>query len=266
MNREDNQYGLTRKAASDKEPVVGQRNVRIDIEYDGTGFSGWQRQAGGIPTVQGTIEAVLGRILQEQVCIDGAGRTDRGVHARGQAASFRSVSQMPLPRLMHSANSLLPDTVRLTAMREVPMEFHARFSAVSREYRYYLTETPSAIDGRFAGCSHGLVDLGAMNRLAALLPGTRDFAPFSKEDPGEKGCFCTVTDASWDREGGFVVFRIRANRFLRSMVRFLVSGMVDAGRGRSDGEQFARMLAGGPRPLRLVPADPCGLFLWKVEY
>lgn len=266
MKSQDNQYGLTRKAGSDKDPLPAPGNVRIDIEYDGTGFSGWQRQAEGIMTVQGTIEAVLCRILQERICVDGAGRTDRGVHARGQTASFRMVSAMPLPRLLHSANSLLPDTVRLTGMQEVPMEFHARFSACSREYRYFMVETPSAIDGRFAGCSRGRLDLGAMNRLAALLPGTRDFSSFSKDDPEEKGCLCTVTEAVWYREGRFVVFRIKANRFLRSMVRFLVSGMVAAGRGRTDGELFVRMLDGGPRPLQLVPSDPQGLFLWKVSY
>ena len=242
------------------------RNVRIDIEYDGTGFSGWQRQAEGVSTIQGSIESVLGRILQEEITIDGAGRTDRGVHARGQVASFVTASEMPLRRLMHSANSLLPDTVRLTAIRTVPGEFHARFTAVSREYRYFLIETPSAIDGRFSGCSRGKVDLALMNRLAALLPGTHDFASFSKEDPQEKDCLCTVSDAGWYRYGRFLVFRIRANRFLRSMVRFLVAGMVGSGTGRFPEGQFTAMLEGGERSLRLVPADPAGLFLWKVGY
>ena len=242
------------------------RNVRIDIEYDGTGFSGWQRQAAGVETIQGAIESVLGRILQEEIGIEGAGRTDRGVHARGQVASFATMSEMPLPRLMHSANSLLPDTVRLSGIGIVPPEFHARFSAVSREYRYFLIETPSAIDGRFAGCSRGVVDLEVMNRLAAMLSGTHDFSSFSKEDPQEKGCLCKVTEAAWSREGRFLVFRITANRFLRSMVRFLVAGMVHAGTGRFSVAQFASMLEGGVRPLRLVPADPAGLFLWKVGY
>ncbi len=242
------------------------RKVRIDIEYDGTGFSGWQRQGPGIETVQGSIESVLGRILQEEVAIDGAGRTDRGVHARGQVASFATASPMPLPRLMHSANSLLPDTVRLTRIGTVPPEFHARFSAVSREYRYFLVEAPSAIDGRFAGCSRGRVDLAAMNRLAAMLAGVHDFAAFSKEDPLEKGCLCTVAHAGWYRYGRFLVFRIEANRFLRSMVRFLVSGMVGAGAGRFPEGAFVSMLEGGERPLRMVPADPAGLFLWKVGY
>jgi tRNA pseudouridine38-40 synthase len=242
------------------------RKVRIDIEYDGTEFSGWQRQSAGISTVQGAIESVLGRILQEEIGIDGAGRTDRGVHARGQTASFSTASAMQLSRLMHSANSLLPDSVRLTAIREVPAEFHARFSALSREYRYFLIEKPSAIDGRFAGCSRTKPDLAAMNRLAALLPGTHDFASFAKDDPHLNSTLCTVFSAGWYRYGRFMVFRITANRFLRSMVRFLVAGMVEAGTGRVPEDEFGSMLAGAPRSIRMVPADASGLFLWKVGY
>ncbi|NTU69089.1 MAG: tRNA pseudouridine(38-40) synthase TruA [Chlorobiaceae bacterium] len=241
------------------------RNVRIDIEYDGTGFSGWQRQAAGLATVQGTIESVLGRILQEEIGIDGAGRTDRGVHARGQVASFSTVSEMPLPRLMHSSNSLLPDAVRITGMKMVPTDFHARFSAVSREYRYFLIEQPSAIDGRFAGCSRGRVDLDAMNRLAAILPGVHDFASFAREEP-LKSTSCDIHVAGWYRYGRFLVFRVKANRFLRSMVRYLVAGMVGSGTGRFPEGEFASMLQGGARPLRMVPADPAGLFFWKVGY
>jgi len=242
------------------------RNIRIDIEYDGTDFSGWQRQAEEIPTVQGAIEAVLRRILQQRITLEGAGRTDRGVHARGQTASFRTSSEMPLHRLSHSANSLLPGSIRLTRMRCVPPEFHARFSAVSREYRYYLIERPSAIDSRFAGCSNGPVDLDVMKRFASMLPGTRDFRSFSREDPQLKGTHCTVTEATWYRSGRFLVFRIRANRFLRSMVRYLVAGMVGGGCGQLDEGAFLSMLEGGERTPGLVPADPAGLFLWKVAY
>jgi tRNA pseudouridine38-40 synthase len=242
------------------------RNLRIDIEYDGTEFSGWQRQASDLQTVQGSVESVLGRILQERIGIDGAGRTDRGVHARGQVASFTTSSGMPLARLMHSANSLLPRTVRLTAIREVEAGFHARFSAVSREYRYYLIERPSAIDSRFAGCSRGVSDMARMNRLAALLPGTHDFTAFSRASNEQQGTECTVCSAGWYRYGRFMVFRISANRFLRSMVRFLVAGMVEAGTGRVPETEFGRMLGGGERGANMVPAEASGLFLWKVGY
>ncbi|MBN1929892.1 MAG: tRNA pseudouridine(38-40) synthase TruA [Chlorobiaceae bacterium] len=242
------------------------RTIRMQIEYDGTDYSGWQRQPGAVTTVQGEIERVLGRITQEAVGIDGAGRTDRGVHARGQVASFSTGSPIPVGRMMHSANSLLPSTIRITAMRQVPDSFHARFSATSREYRYFLIERPSAIDSRFAGCSFGKPDVAAMNRLAAMLSGAHDFAAFSKESSDQHGTLCTVTEARWYRSGRFHVFRIEANRFLRSMVRFLVAGMIEAGTGRLDDELFVRMLAGERRIAPLVPADPAGLFLWKVSY
>jgi len=242
------------------------RTIKMQIEYDGTDYSGWQRQPGDVVTVQGEIERVLGRITQEPVSIDGAGRTDRGVHARGQVASFAVASEMPLGRMMHSANSLLPSTIRITSMRQAPESFHARFSATSREYRYVLLERSSAIDSRFAGCSHGKPDVVLMNRLAAMLVGTHDFAAFSKETPDQQGTLCTVTEARWYRSGRFHVFRIEANRFLRSMVRFLVAGMIEVGMGRLSEEEFSRMLVDGGRPASLVPADPAGLFLWKVRY
>ena len=242
------------------------RTIRMEIEYDGTGFCGWQRQSGALPTVQRAIEAALGRITQEKIGIDGAGRTDKGVHARGQVASFTTSSPMPIGRLMHSCNSLLPGAIRITAMRQVPERFHARFSATSREYRYFLLERPSAIDSRFAGCSFGKPDLSAMNRLAAILPGTRDFAAFTKEDSDQQSTICTVTEARWYRSGRFYVFRIEANRFLRSMVRFLVAGMIDAGMGRIDEAEFAKMLETARRLPNLKPADAAGLFLWKVRY
>ncbi|NTU58300.1 MAG: tRNA pseudouridine(38-40) synthase TruA [Chlorobiaceae bacterium] len=242
------------------------KNIRLDIEYDGTDFSGWQRQAGSIPTVQGTIESVLGRIVQEDVRIYGAGRTDKGVHARGQTANFTTGSNLEIGRLLHSANSLLPGSIRIIGMRQVGQEFHSRFSAVLREYRYFMIETPSAIDGRFAGCCHGRPDPEIMNRIASSLSGTHDFSAFSKEDPQQEGCECTVTSAVWYRWGRYHVFRITANRFLRSMVRYLVSGMVETGLGRMAEEGFSMMLMGGVRSHHLVPVDPAGLFLWKVSY
>jgi len=242
------------------------RTIKMEIEYDGTSFCGWQRQSGSLPTVQGAIEAAIGRITQEKIGIDGAGRTDKGVHARGQVASFATASTMELGRLKHSCNSLLPGAIRITAMRQVPESFHARFSATSREYRYFLLESPSAIDSRFAGCCHAKLDLAAMNRLASMLAGTHDFTAFSKEDSDQPGTLCTIKVTRWYRFGRFYVFHIEANRFLRSMVRFLVAGMIEAGKGRLGEEEFATMLESGRRLPNLKPADAAGLFLWKVRY
>lgn len=242
------------------------RNIRITVEYDGTDFAGWQRQKGRIATVQGEIENVLRMILREPVSLDAAGRTDRGVHAKAQVASFRTISPMPLSRMAHSVNSLLPSTIRVTEPHEVSPDFHARFSAREREYRYFLIEQPSAVYGRFAGCSFGKVDLDIMNEIALAVRGMHDFTSFSRPDRDSCGKFCTVSACDWSGTGRYVVLKIRANRFLRSMVRYLVSAMMSAGRGRLSPGEFMSMLEAGVFIDKLKPAAPNGLFLWQVTY
>ncbi|MEI7748695.1 MAG: tRNA pseudouridine(38-40) synthase TruA [Chlorobiaceae bacterium] len=242
------------------------KNIRITVEYDGTSFAGWQRQSGRIVTVQGEIEAALGMILQENISLAAAGRTDKGVHAREQTANFVTVSSMEPSRIVHSLNSLLPGTIRISNPVEVPDDFHARHSAKERHYRYFLIEKPSAIYGRFAGCSYGTLDLAVMQQIAGLLKGTHDFSAFSKEDRDNPDRICKVNVCEWYRDNGFLVFQISANRFLRSMVRYLVDAMISAGKGRLSTEEFIRMLETGVMTSQLNPASPGGLFLWKVKY
>ena len=242
------------------------KNIRITVEYDGTSFAGWQRQSGRIVTVQGEIEAALGMILQENISLAAAGRTDKGVHAREQTANFVTVSSMEPSRIVHSLNSLLPGTIRISNPVEVPDDFHARHSAKERHYRYFLIEKPSAIYGRFAGCSYGTLDLAVMQQIAGLLKGTHDFSAFSKEDRDNPDRICKVNVCEWYRDNGFLVFQISANRFLRSMVRYLVDAMISAGKGRLSTEEFIRMLETGVMTSQLNPASPGGLFLWEVKY
>ena len=242
------------------------KNIRITVEYDGTSFAGWQRQSGRIVTVQGEIEAALGMILQENISLAAAGRTDKGVHAREQTANFVTVSSMEPSRIVHSLNSLLPGTIRISNPVEVPDDFHARHSAKERHYRYFLIEKPSAIYGRFAGCSYGTLDLAVMQQIAGLLKVTHDFSAFSKEDRDNPDRICKVNVCEWYRDNGFLVFQISANRFLRSMVRYLVDAMISAGKGRLSTEEFIRMLETGVMTSQLNPASPGGLFLWKVKY
>jgi len=242
------------------------KNIRITVEYDGTSFAGWQRQSGRIVTVQGEIEAALGTILQENISLAAAGRTDKGVHAREQTANFVTVSSMEPPRIVHSLNSLLPGTIRISNPVEVPEDFHARHSAKERHYRYFLIEKPSAIYGRFAGCSYGTLNLAVMQQMAGLLKGTHDFSAFSKEDRDNPDRICHVNVCEWSRNNSFLIFQISANRFLRSMVRYLVDAMTSAGKGRLSVEEFSRMLETGLMTSQLNPASPGGLFLWKVKY
>ncbi|MCX6178070.1 MAG: tRNA pseudouridine(38-40) synthase TruA [Chlorobiales bacterium] len=242
------------------------KNIRITVEYDGTSFAGWQRQAGKIVTVQGEIEAALSMILQEKTSLAAAGRTDKGVHAKAQTANFITASLLEPARIVHSLNCVLPRTIRVSDPVEVPPLFHSRHSAKERQYRYFLLEEPSAIYGRFAGCSFGKLDFDAMQQIAASLIGTHDFSAFSKEDRDNPGRVCTVTASEWYRYDRYMVFQISANRFLRSMVRYLVDAMISSGMGTLDGEEFKRMLDTGMMRSSIKPALPCGLFLWKVTY
>ncbi|NTV92386.1 MAG: tRNA pseudouridine(38-40) synthase TruA [Chlorobiaceae bacterium] len=242
------------------------KNIRITIEYDGTGYAGWQRQAGSFFTVQGEIERILSQILQEDIHLDGAGRTDKGVHARAQVATFRSNSFLEPDRMVHSMNALLPKTIRVSEPLVVPDRFHARHSAREREYRYFVREEPSAVLGRFSGCSCGALDLMTMNRVASYLVGEHDFSVFSKEPRDRTGCLCRVVSCKWFRQQDFFVLRISANRFLRSMVRYLVALMIESGKGLLSPEEAREMIESGVLTRRLVPAAPSGLFLWKITY
>jgi tRNA pseudouridine38-40 synthase len=242
------------------------KNIRMTVEYDGTSFAGWQRQSRGIITVQGEIEVALGRILQEPISLAAAGRTDKGVHAREQTVNFVTHSSMEPSRIVHSLNSLLPKSIQVSNPLEVDLDFHARHSAKKRQYRYFVLERPSAIYGRFAGCSNGSLDLAVMREIASLLEGVHDFSAFSKEDRDNPGRICTVYSCEWYRERRFMVFEISANRFLRSMVRYLVDAMISAGKGLLTVDEFTRMLETGFVTFQLNPASPAGLFLWKVSY
>ncbi|WP_237073424.1 tRNA pseudouridine(38-40) synthase TruA [Prosthecochloris sp. GSB1] len=236
------------------------RTLRMTIEYDGAGFSGWQKQPGEVRTVQGEIEGVLARVLREPVVVHGAGRTDAGVHARGQVASFTTSSGICVAKLSHALNGLLPQTVRIRGMNDVPGDFHARFSALGREYRYFFAPEPTAF-GRYAACFRNSPDLELLNRCSSELVGTHDFRAFCRESRDSPNAVCTVYGASWSRSGEQIVFRISANRFLRTMVRFLVSAILEARRG-----DMTQALEKGMFPSALVPADPSGLFLWRVYY
>ncbi len=242
------------------------KNIRITVEYDGTPYAGWQRQSGRIVTVQGVIESALATILQESVSLAASGRTDKGVHARAQIANFHTASSLDPSRIAHSLNSLLPGTIRITDPVEVPLDFHARHSAREREYRYFFLEEPSAIYGRFAGCSFGKPDLALLQLVADSLLGTHDFSAFAKEERDSSGTLCTVTECNWYYLDRFLVFRISANRFLRSMVRYLVDAMMRVGHGTLCAEEFRGMFHAALLTNSLKPALPNGLFLWKVTY
>ncbi len=242
-------------------------NVRLDIEYDGTDFAGWAKQP-GLPTIEGELERVLGTILQEEVRLSVAGRTDAGVHARGQVASFVTAGAPHTGKLRHSANQLLPEEIVIREASEAPPGFDARGSARSRTYSYTVLHRPfpSAFRRRFAYYYPGRLDVGLLAEAAALISGPHDFTAFTPTVTEHTHFERDIKLSQWTREGDLLVYRIRASGFLRNMVRVLVGTMLEIGRGYRKIDELAGLLAGSIRPAAGQTAPPCGLCLEAVEF
>jgi tRNA pseudouridine38-40 synthase len=241
------------------------RNIRLLIEYDGTDFLGWQIQAEG-RTVQGEIASVLARVLQHPVNLIGGGRTDAGVHARGQVANFRTNSGLATSSLHNALLGLLPDDVIVRAVDEVPEDFHARYGARERTYRYSITLIPRAL-GR-AYCWHVTYRLepSLLQAAAEAIGGVHDFHAFSKTGSDIEHYRCDVRSSFWNVEGSMLVYEIRADRFVRGMVRALVGTMVDVGRGAMSVDGFRGLLDSGDRSRAGTLAPACGLVLEQICY
>ena len=240
--------------------------VRLDIEYDGSAFSGWARQRGQ-RTVQGELETALETILREPTALSVAGRTDTGVHAEGQVASFSTVAAVSAdlaPRL----NGLTPPDIAVPAAAIVDDGFDARGDALSRTYRYRLhVRRPSSPfeQGRALWWPHR-IDHAALEACAAALPGTHDFTAFTPTQTDHVRFNRDVLAAGWEKDGEILNFRITADSFMRSMVRVLVGTMLEASSRRRTVESFQQLLQGAPRSSAGETAPPHGLHLESVSY
>jgi tRNA pseudouridine38-40 synthase len=241
-------------------------NIKLTIEYDGTGFVGWQRQTNG-RSVQEEIEKALTRITQADVTLIGAGRTDAGVHARGQAANFKTDSRLSPAEYYRALNGLLPDDIAITVASEVANDFSARYSAKSRAYTYSIVRRPSALMRRYSWHLSYEFDLEQMRRAASIIRSTSDFQAFCKMEAEVQHYRCMIEEAEWIvSDGGLLVFSIRANRFLHGMVRALVGTMVDVGRGYTTVEAFCSIIESRDRRRAGQAAPPQGLCLESVVY
>ena len=242
------------------------RTVRLNIEYDGTSFRGWAAQP-GLRTVQGELEAALGTVLREPVQLTVAGRTDSGVHALGQVASFVTSSEVK-EDLTRRLNGVGPEDIAVTAASVVKDGFDARHSAKSRSYRYRLLvrSAPSPFEqGRALWWPHRL-DLDALKACAAALLGNHDFTAFTPTQTNHIRFNRDIYQASWEQEGDILTFGITADAFMRNMVRILVGTMLEVANGRRSVASFTKLLEGAPRSQAGDTAPPHGLYLESVSY
>jgi tRNA pseudouridine38-40 synthase len=240
--------------------------VRLDIEYDGSHFRGWARQPNQ-RTVQGELETALATVLREPVELTVAGRTDTGVHALGQVASFETSADPP-ENLGRRLNGLAPDDVAVTAVTRAPDGFNARYDARSRSYRYRLLarSAPGPFEqGKALWWPHQ-VDREALDACAAALQGTHDFTAFTPTQTDHVRFDRDIHAAGWTDEGDILGFRITADAFMRNMVRVLVGTQMEVASGRRTVDNFVQLLAGAPRTAAGDTAPPHGLYLESVSY
>lgn len=242
---------------------------RARVAYDGSEFVGWQTQSGNGRTVQEELEKALSTVLRGAIRVRGSGRTDTGVHARGQVVAFDSDTKIDDPRrTAYSLNSILPRSIVISEIESVSADFDPRRDAVHRTYRYRIlnVETPSPFEVNRAWHVREFLDLDAMRTAADQILGHHDFASFQTSDNIDRPSERDVLSASVAREGDIVTFEITANAFCRGMVRNLAGQLVEIGRGRAPAEGMSVLLAACDRGKAAAAAPPHGLYLEEVSY
>lgn len=252
------------------------RNVRLLLAYDGTDYVGWQRQSNGV-SIQALVEDALAPIESGPIAVVGAGRTDAGVHALGQVASVRLSSSIAPSALERALNARLPAAVRVRGVAAAPVDFHARFSATSKLYRYRIRQAPAVgpFEYRYAWHVPQLIDTQAMGAAARGLLGRHDFASFQASGSDVETTERTILDVrveaanatgDGDEQGRLVTIEVEADGFLRHMVRVIAGTLVEVGLGRRSSADIGAALAARDRR-RAGPTAPArGLFLVRVRY
>lgn len=238
----------------------------IQLSYNGASYHGWQVQPNAI-TVQEVIANALSILTREKVDVVGAGRTDTGVHASFFVAHFELENALVDPeQLAHKLNAFLPEELFIVKIFAVDPDMHARFSAVSRTYHYYVSEQKDPFRKGFVNRINHTLDMDQMNKAAALLLTFDDFTSFSKLHTDVNNNLCKVSKAVWRRESGLLVFEITANRFLRNMVRAIVGTLIDVGRGKLTLDDFVAVVEAKDRCEAGTSVFAGALFLTDIQY
>lgn len=245
---------------------VSPQTYRATIAYDGTDFLGYQIQAQG-RTVQGVVEQALQTIFKTPVRITGAGRTDSGVHAVGQVVAFKAAWLHSEAKLQKALNANLPDDVVVTSLTTIYHNFHPRFDARSRQYRYTILNQPlpDVLRRRYTLHVPTPLDVARMQQASNLLLGTQDFAAFGQPPQGNN-TVRTITQAEWTQSGSELIFHITANAFLYRMVRRIVGTLLLIGQGKMEINDITVVLQTKNRANAGAPVSPCGLCLMNVTY
>ena len=245
------------------------RNIKIILEYDGTNYHGWQSQSGSASaTIQETLERALKELTGEDVKTYASGRTDAGVHALGHVVNFRTEKRIPSEAWAPALNHLLPEDIRALSSEDVPEDFHARYSATGKIYRYVILNrhAPSALHRSRAWLVERKLNLSAMRRAAGVLIGKHDFSAFRSSACGAKTPVRKLTALAIMKRGDFVEILLEADAFLMHMARNIVGTLVDVGLGRYTMDAVKQMLSSCNRSKAGRTAPACGLYLVRVLY
>jgi tRNA pseudouridine38-40 synthase len=243
------------------------RRIRLIVSYDGTNYVGWQLQDNGVSVQQRLNETALA-ITGEEIQLHGSGRTDSGVHARAQVAHFDTNTRMPADKFAIALNMRLPRDIRVLYSEEAPEDFHARFSAKNKTYRYMVqTGLHADVFARhYALHIHTPLDVSRMQACAADALGEHDFQAFMSVGSKLTSTVRTITKSEWVQEGQFLTYEVSANGFLYNMVRILVGTMLEVGSGKLPQDAISRAIKSGLRADAGATAPPQGLFLQRVQY
>ena len=243
------------------------RNIRLDLCYDGSRYKGWQRLQGADTTIQGKLETALSRILGEPIEVSGSGRTDAGVHAKGQVANFHCESTMAAEDILTQLRRYLPEDIGIYSCRDVSPRFHARLNAKEKTYLYRIWNSPEpcVFQRRFVTVMEEPLDTDAMERAAELLLGEHDFSAFCGNAKMKKSTVRCIRSIHIRRDGPELLLTFTGNGFLHNMVRILVGTLVEVGRGQREAASVAELF-GGKRSEAGFLAPPQGLCLEEVYY